>query len=523
MAVIDSLLKLMSAEGANALSITANDVPVLYKAGSPFKLSMPAVSPELAKSFAKEVVGADGSEALAKGEDIKGTYRSSDGKEFSYRVIPQARGICLKLSLLGTDAVSGDDVEFEQDDGVQSEETEESRPRVKALPRKQGVDLDALAPGQPARAPDSDTVAATATEASSEQPLLSAIEQALELGASDLFFSANEPPRVRVGGAIEILPCPATPQEHILALAGIENSEDRTKALREKGSIDFAVQLNIAGAPCRFRASLFQHRRGLAVALRPIRNRAPTLKELNLPEDLRKLCAYPSGLVLVTGPAGSGKSTTLTALVDYINRTKARHIITLEDPIEFEHSHGQSIIHQREIGCHVESFSEGLRAALRESPDIILVGEMRDLPTIAAALTAAETGHLVLSTLHTGDATSAVDRIIDVFPGHQQTQVRVQLASVLRAVVTQCLVPTTRGPKRYPAFEKLVATDAVSCQIREGRTHQIPSLIQAGGADGMITLERSLASLVSSGKITLTAATNYARDVDALNKLVNSA
>jgi twitching motility protein PilT len=227
--------------------------------------------------------------------------------------------------------------------------------------------------------------------------------------------------------------------------------------------------------------------------------------------------------VLLTGAAGSGKSTTLAALVEHINRTEARHIITLEDPIEFEHRNQRSMVHQREVGRHVESFSSGLRAALRESPDVILLGEMRDLPTIAAALTAAETGHLVFSTLHTGDATSAIDRIIDVFPGHQQIQIRLQLASVLRAVVTQFLVPSVHGPAHVPAIEKLVVTSAVACQIREGRNHQIPSLIQAGGAEGMITLERSLASLVRSGRVALPTALRHARDEQGLRKLVKGA
>jgi twitching motility protein PilT len=293
--------------------------------------------------------------------------------------------------------------------------------------------------------------------------------------------------------------------------------------LDSSGSVDLAVELNLSGFPRRFRVSLFHHHNGLAAAMRPVRDHIPSLSELNLPRDLYEMVSYPNGLVLMTGAAGSGKSTTLAALVDHINQTKARHIITLEDPIEFEHINSRSLVHQREVGRHVESFSSGLFAALRESPDVILVGEMRNLATISAALTAAETGHLVLSTLHTNSATSAVDRMIDVFPGHQQPQVRHQLAGVLRAVVTQILIPSTQWPARVPAIEKLVVTDAVACQIRDGRNHQLLSLIQAGRDEGMITLERSLASLVRSNKVSQATATAHARDVEGLNKLVRAA
>jgi twitching motility protein PilT len=224
---------------------------------------------------------------------------------------------------------------------------------------------------------------------------------------------------------------------------------------------------------------------------------------------------------LVTGASGAGKSTTLAALLEHINQNRACHIITLEDPIEFEYTNGRALIHQRELGRYMNSFSSGLTAALRESPDVILLGEMRDAATVAAALTAAETGHLVLSTLHTGDAASAIDRIIDVFPGHQQAQVRHQLASVLRVVLTQILVPAAVSFGRVPAIEKLKVTGGAACHIREGRSHQIAGVIQAGGGDGMITLERSLAGLVNNKMITLKTALTYARDEEGLRKLIS--
>jgi twitching motility protein PilT len=488
MAAIDSLLKLMQSQGADGLVIAPDDVPALEKAGETVRLSMPAVPAQLVRGFALEVIGPDGSDDLASGRTLEGTYRSDDGSSFAYEVGPRGDGCRLSLRPIGERAPAQVEPALEE--------------HVEAIaPTDRGVDPEAFG---------------------TDPGLLDAIGQALERGASDMFFSSGTHPRIRVSGSIEVMADLVTSREHILGLAGTALDADRREELEASGSVDLGVELDVSGAARRFRVSLFRHHHGLAAALRPIRERAPSLEELNLPGELRELCSRRDGLVLLTGAAGSGKSTTLASLVEHINQTRARHIITLEDPIEFEHANVQSMVHQREVGRHVESFSAGLRAALRESPDVILLGEMRDLPTISAALTAAETGHLVLSTLHTGDAASAIDRIIDVFPGHQQAQVRLQLASVLRTVVTQILVPSTLGPERVPAIETLVVTDGVACQIRDGRNHQVSSLIQAGGAEGMITLERSLASLVRSGKITLTTALEHARDEQGLRKLVKA-
>jgi twitching motility protein PilT len=286
----------------------------------------------------------------------------------------------------------------------------------------------------------------------------------------------------------------------------------------ETGSADLACTLDRAGEPRRFRANLFRHQGGLCLALRSIRDRIPTFDELGLPRSFAALGALLDGMVLLNGPAGSGKSTTLAALVGEINRTRAAHVITLEDPIEYLHAPRQSLIHQREIGAHVESFSSGLRAALRESPDVILVGEMRDLETISLALTAAETGHLVFSTLHSGTAAMAIDRIIDVFPDGQQAQVRTQLASVLRAVVTQRLLPAREAGQRVPAVEVLRGSYAIAAQIREGKTHQLATQIQLGRDDGMIPLERSLVDLVRAGRITRETALAAARSPEELQR-----
>jgi twitching motility protein PilT len=299
-------------------------------------------------------------------------------------------------------------------------------------------------------------------------------------------------------------------------------TEAQMATLDATGSVDFSFDELVDEGRLLLRVNLFRSERGLAAALRPIERRIPSLEELGLPASFRELIGFTSGLVLMTGQAGSGKSTTLAALIEQLNTTRPCHIITLEDPIEYRYTNARSLIHQREVGRHVESFSSGLRAALRESPDVILLGELRDLPTISAALTAAETGHLVLATLHCGSAPMAVDRIIDVFPGHQQQQIRSQLAAALRAVVTQTLLPAITPGQRVPAYEKLMVTDAVANKIRESRGHQLLTEIQTGRVEGMVSLERSLAALVQSGQVAIETALNAAHDRDGLKRLVKS-
>jgi len=251
----------------------------------------------------------------------------------------------------------------------------------------------------------------------------------------------------------------------------------------------------------RQRVNVFRQQKHLTCVMRIINDKIPTFEELNLPEVLRELVREPRGLILVTGPTGSGKSTTLAAMVDYINSNYARHILTAEDPVEYVYTPKKSLIHQRDVGVDVASFESALRSAMREDPDVILIGEMRDYETISAAVTAAETGHLVLSTLHTTGAASTIDRIIDVFPPHNQQQIRTQLASVLKGVVTQTLVPTANGQGRVAAFEIMIGTDAVLNLIRENKGHQLNSTIQTGSKAGMILLDTYLATLVRNGTI----------------------
>ncbi|MCL6517746.1 type IV pilus twitching motility protein PilT, partial [Alicyclobacillus sp.] len=308
---------------------------------------------------------------------------------------------------------------------------------------------------------------------------------AKERGASDLHLSVGAPPVLRIDGELVAQGDPLSP-EVAEALARSLMSDAQWEAFSAAGELDFSFSL--AGVS-RFRVNVYRQRGCVSVAARLVPSRVPRLDELGLPEVIRSFTERSHGLVLVTGPTGSGKSTTLAAMLDHINRTQRKHIITLEDPIEYLHRHHQSIIDQREIGQDTRGFAPALRAALRQDPDVILVGEMRDLETMQTAITAAETGHLVLATLHTSDAVQTVDRMIDVFPAAQQAQVRLQIASVLQGVVTQRLYKRADGAGRIAAVEILVNTPAVANLIRTEKTHQIRSVMQTGRQAGMQTMD----------------------------------
>ncbi|MEX1365760.1 MAG: PilT/PilU family type 4a pilus ATPase, partial [Nannocystaceae bacterium] len=347
-------------------------------------------------------------------------------------------------------------------------------------------------------------------------PLAPVLEHARQQWASDILLSHGSNARLRVQGEITELSGQAVDESTLRAFFAPAFGARAQHDLGRSGSADLALRVRLSDGVQRYRANLFLQRSGLALALRPVRDDAPTLELLNLPEELAALTALRSGLVLMTGTAGSGKSTTLVALIEHLNRSAAKHIITLEDPIEYEYVHRRALVHQRQVGVHVSSFSEGLRSALRESPDVILVGEMRDHATVAAALTAAETGHLVLSTLHAADAAMALDRIIDACPEHQQAQVRFQLSGSLRAIVTQRLLPSRARPQRVPAIELLRVNTAVATKIREGRAHQILSEIHKGRADGMLSFEVSLARLVKRRLLSAQTAMEHAPDRELL-------
>ncbi|MEE2788764.1 MAG: PilT/PilU family type 4a pilus ATPase [Myxococcota bacterium] len=356
-----------------------------------------------------------------------------------------------------------------------------------------------------------------------ERTLIGILKAVLTHQISDLVLSAGKPARVRIGGEYVPIPWAIYEASDILGVLEPVLTPGRRATLNESGSLDVAFELtDDQGVVRRFRVNVFNHLTGLAAAWRPIWDQIPQLDELMLPEAILELAELPYGLIIVTGPTGSGKSTTLSALIEHINARSKKHIITLEDPIEYRFRDRESVVHQREVGVHVNSFAVGLRAALRESPDVILVGEMRDLDTIQAALTAAETGHLVLSTLHSGTSAQAIDRIIDVFPEHQQQQVRAQLADSLQAIVAQRLLPTVDGDSRVPAVELVRVNYAVSNTIREQRTHQLNNQIQSGSKTGMIPFDVSLARLVNLEHVAYDVAVRCARDTSHFKSLVKS-
>jgi twitching motility protein PilT len=344
------------------------------------------------------------------------------------------------------------------------------------------------------------------------------LEEVVKKDASDLHLQVGMPPMLRVDGALT--PHGQTPldEKSVEELVfGLLDEDQKQVLLRDK-EFDFSFAFGDLG---RFRVNAFHERGNLAAALRLIPNIIRTVEDLGLPQIVSKFTEYPRGLVLVTGPTGSGKSTTLAAMVDKINSERASHIITVEDPIEYTHKSKRSLVVQREVHYDTFSFSAALRSALREDPDIVLIGEMRDLETIAAAITIAETGHLVFATLHTNSASQSVDRMIDVFPPHQQPQVRAQLGNMLQAIVSQRLIPALGGG-RIAAAEILVATPAVRNIIREGKGYQLEAVIQTGAEYGMQSMDRTLVNLIHTGVISYDEARNYAVDLDELDRLMRN-
>lgn len=329
--------------------------------------------------------------------------------------------------------------------------------------------------------------------------IIEILDDMVRLEASDLFVTVGKPPIVKIDGMMHELDDYGSfkPDETEAVARDLFQNEQSRKEYQAQGEIDFSLSLSQVG---RFRVNIFQQRGSCAITARRIYSQLPDPAALGIPGSVMDLTKRQKGLVLVTGPAGCGKTTTLAALIDKINRERACHVLTLEDPIEYLHRHGRSIINQREIGTDSRTYAQALRAALRQSPDVILIGEMRDLETMAIALTASETGHLVLSTLHTIGAAKTIDRIIDVFPPNQQQQVRVQLSTVLQAVVSQQLMPGRSG-NLVPAFEIMLVNNAIRNMIREGKTHQVDGVIQMGTAQDMMTMDMCLASLLRQGQI----------------------
>ncbi len=384
----------------------------------------------------------------------------------------------------------------------------------------------------PAQAPRSDVPAQQAAPArdrsarvgmaqareTEDVALNAALIEMIRMGASDMHLTVGAPPMVRLAGSLR-------PLDNFEPLVGDSLRRTIYNILTQKQREKFEAELELDFAysvrgHARFRVNLYVQRESIGAAFRVIPYEIKPLEDLGVPNVVGNFAGLPRGLVLVTGPTGSGKSTTLAAIVDLANRTREDHIMTVEDPIEFLHRHKKSLINQREVGADTHSFANALKHVLRQDPDIILVGEMRDLETISVALTAAETGHLVFATLHTQDAAQTIDRVIDVFPSHQQAQVRTQLAGALQAVVCQTLCKRSDAPGRAVATEVLVVTPAIRNLIREGKTHQIYSAMQAGAQQGMHTMDQHLADLVKTGKITYEVGLEKCHHLEDFNRLL---
>jgi twitching motility protein PilT len=343
------------------------------------------------------------------------------------------------------------------------------------------------------------------------------LEEVVKKKASDLHLQVGLPPMLRVDGAlVPVTGTDVLTDEAVETLVFAILDEDQKQILLKDKEFDFSFAFGDLG---RFRVNAFHERGNLAAALRLIPNEILTIEQLGLPQIVNKFADYPRGLVLVTGPTGSGKSTTLAAMIHKINMERSEHIITIEDPIEYTHRSKKSVIVQREVHYDTYSFSAALRSALREDPDVVLIGEMRDLETIASAITIAETGHLVFATLHTNSAAQSIDRMIDVFPPHQQPQIRSQLSNILMAIASQRLIPAIGGG-RIAAAEILTATPAVRNIIREGKTHQLEAVIQTGAEFGMQSMDKTLAAMVHNGTISYEEARNHAVDLDELDRLM---
>jgi twitching motility protein PilT len=343
------------------------------------------------------------------------------------------------------------------------------------------------------------------------------LEEVLKQKASDLHLQVGLPPMLRVDGALKAVSGVESLNEELVEqlIFAILDDDQKQILLKDK-EFDFSFSFGDLG---RFRVNAFHEKGNLAAALRLIPNEIATIEQLGLPPVVTKFADYPRGLVLVTGPTGSGKSTTLAALVNKINHERAEHIVTIEDPIEFTHKSAKSVIVQREVHYDTFSFSAALRSSLRQDPDVVLIGEMRDLETIASAITIAETGHLVFATLHTNSAAQSIDRMIDVFPPHQQPQIRSQLSNILMAICSQRLVPAIGGG-RIAAAEILIGTPAVRNIIREGKSHQLDAVIQTGAEYGMQSMDKTLVNLIHNGTITYDEARNFAVDLEELDRLM---
>jgi twitching motility protein PilT len=458
MAAIDSLLDIIDLQKADGIVIAAGRVPVLL-GGKSAALTMPPLDNAMMHILLEELLTADERAALLGGGLIERPVDLGRGRR--YAMTARLESGRTKIVVRKGDARGG-----------------------------QGAAISA----RPAPAPRPESNQPAPSAFALPDAVIHALDAAVAMRASDVILSAGKSPVVKRNGRIEPVEGAPASEAELQALVASASPEAARRLV--SGSVDFALEHQRT----RFRVNVFRQLEGLAAVLRPIWDEVPTLEGLGLPRALLRAIGVPNGLVLMAGATGSGKSTTLAALVEHVANTRPCHIITLEDPIEYVFRPRSAVVHQREIGSHVESFAAGLRAALRESPDVLLVGEMRDAETIALALTAAETGHLVLSTLHAGTAAGAVERMVNSVPEGQRGAVRAQIASALRFVLTQQLLPASAGG-RVPAVEVLAVNYAVAAQIREGRTQLLNTQIELGSEEGMVTMDQALIDLVKSGRI----------------------
>ncbi len=492
MSAIPGLLRVMALRDAEAIILETGKVPTLRRRGALEALAMPALEPKLVEDFVTPLVaGRDEWPATVTFTDDGGSYQCTiDKTAAGLRII----------------AKKGKPPEAKAPAGLHP--AADDKPRSWwAKPTAPDAAPTVVAPSaQPTFVAQATVVEAAPRDglARAAHVLAHAVSMARERGASDVIISTGQAVRVRVDGRVETIDVHVDDQQLAACVTALGSNSDHS--------------LEIEGV--RLRVNAFDHLTGYGIAARLIREQVPTLDSLNLPPEIANVIEHRDGLVLVCGSTGSGKSTTLAALVDLVDQRRAAHIITLEDPIEYKFQPRRSLIHQRELGVHIPTFAAGLRAALREAPDVILLGEMRDQETIATALTAAETGHLVLATLHAPNAAGAIDRIIDAFPDGQQRQVRWQLAGVLRHVITQYLLPRRDGG-RAAAVELVPMTPAVGNIIRKGDLHTLPTAIQSGRDAGMIPLERSLAKLLDAGIVAPQVVKRVAADQDLLAALAN--
>jgi twitching motility protein PilT len=496
MSAIQSLLRVMTLRDAEAIILEAYKVPSLRRRGQVEKLAMPALEAQLLADFAAPLL------AGRSLEDAPASvpFHDPDGGHYQVTIEKVAAGLRMVVRpgkpAIAAAAPAATGAVDTKPRAWWAQAPAKPRPTAgAALPAASGAGTPAATPAATVEPSSNDGLARLA------QLLAPFVAVARERKASDVLVSTGLA-RLRVAGRLEALELTADDDELAACVAALGSNTDHS--------------LELAGT--RLRINLFDHLNGVGVAARLIRERVPSLADLALPAELAAVVDHRDGLVLVCGPTGSGKSTTLAALIDVIDQRRAAHVITLEDPIEYRFTPRRGVVHQREVGQHIPSFAAGLRCALREAPDVILLGELRDRDTIAAALTAAETGHLVLATLHAPNAVGAIDRMIDAFPENQQRQARWQLAAVLRTVVTQFLLPRRDGG-RMPAIELVPITHAVANLMRKGDLQMLGSAIQTGRDAGMIPLERSLARILETGAVSPQVVKSIAADHDLLAAL----